>query len=246
MEKLIQIFDDAQQLTEAAAKLFIDTAVQAIAANGRFTVALTGGSSPIALHKLLASPENQQKIDWNKVFIFWGDERWVPFEDDRSNTKMAFETLLNHVSIPKENIFPMYSSESSPAEHAAAYEASIRKVVGQEGAFDLILLGMGDDGHTASLFPHTAILAEETKWVDAYYLEPQSMYRITLTAPLINKAKHIAVLTFGEKKTDALYEVLEGERNPQEYPTQLLAPTQGELVFLTDKVAASRLKAVIN
>lgn len=238
---MIRIFDNTQQLTEAAATLFIATAKQAIAENGKFTVALTGGSSPIALHKILASAEYQTMIDWEKFFVFWGDERWVPFDDERSNTKMAFETLLNHVPIPKDHIYKMYSETLSPEEHAVQYEAEIKAVLGENGAFDLILLGMGDDGHTASLFPHTAVLAEDKKWVDAYYLEPQSMYRITLTAPLINRAKNIVVITFGEKKTDALYEVLEGERNPQEYPSQLLAPTNGKLLFLTDRVAASRL-----
>ncbi|ERJ57679.1 6-phosphogluconolactonase [Sphingobacterium paucimobilis] len=239
---MIQIFENTQQLTEAAAALFIDTAKEAIAKNNKFTVALTGGSSPIALHKLLASPDYQQMIDWKKVYVFWGDERWVPFEDDRSNTKMAFETLLNHVPIPQDNIFKMYSETVSPEKYATQYEADIKKVVGEDGAFDLILLGMGDDGHTASLFPHTAVLAEDKKWVDAYYLGPQSMYRITLTAPLINKAKNIAVLTFGDKKTDALYEVLEGARNVQQYPSQLLAPSHGKLVFMTDQAAAKRLK----
>lgn len=238
---MIQIFDNTQELITAAAALFVRVAEQAIVDNGKFTVALTGGSSPVALHKLLASPEYQQKIDWSKVFVFWGDERWVPFEDDRSNTKMAFETLLNHVPIPKSHIYAMYSETATAEEHAVQYEAAIKAIVGEDGAFDLILLGMGDDGHTASLFPHTTILKEDKKWVDAYYLEPQSMYRITLTAPLINKAKNIAVLTFGDKKTNALYEVLEGARNPQEYPTQLLNPTNGTLVFLTDKAAASRL-----
>lgn len=240
---MVQIFENTQQLTVAAAALFIDAAKHAIAEKGKFTVALTGGSSPIALHKLLATADYQQQIDWGKVFVFWGDERWVPFDDERSNTKMAFDTLLNHVPIPKDHIYKMYSETGSPQEHAARYENAIKSVVGEDGAFDLILLGMGDDGHTASLFPHTAVLAEDKKWVDAYYLEPQSMYRITLTAPLINKAKNIAVLTFGEKKTNALYEVLEGERNPEEYPSQLLAPTNGTLVFLTDNAAAKRLKS---
>lgn len=240
---MIQIFDNTAQLTEEAAAIFVKSANKAIQEKGRFTVALTGGSSPIALHQLLATEAYQKQIEWTKVFVFWGDERWVPFDDERSNTKMAFDTLLNLVPIPKENIFPMYTTEKSAEEYAVEYEATIRKQVGEDGVFDLILLGMGDDGHTASLFPHTAVLAEKTKWVDAYYLEPQSMFRITLTAPLINKAKKIVVLTFGDKKTNALYEVLQGDRNPQEYPSQLLAPINGQLLFLTDKAAASRLKS---
>lgn len=238
---MIQIFDNTEQLTEAAAKIFVQLAQKAKDEKRKFTVALTGGSSPIALHKLLATDEYQRLVDWNNVYIFWGDERWVPFDDDRSNTKMAFDTLLNLVPIPKENIFPMYSADKSAEEYAIDYEDTIRIQLGEDGVFDLILLGMGDDGHTASLFPHTAVLKEEKKWVDAYYLAPQDMYRITLTSPLINKAKNIVVLTFGEKKTDALYEVLEGAHNPQQYPSQLLAPVNGSLLFLTDKIAASRL-----
>lgn len=239
---MIQIFENTDYLAEAAATLFVRISQEAIDAKGRFSVALTGGSSPIALYKLLASDKYKRSVDWNSVYIFWGDERWVPFDDDRSNTKMAFDTLLNLVPIPKENIFPMYSAEKSAEEYATDYEDTIRRQVGDDGVFDLILLGMGDDGHTASLFPHTDVLKEDKKWVAAYYLEPQHMYRITLTAPLINKAKNIIVLTFGDKKTNALYEVLEGEHNPDQYPSQLLAPTDGKLLFLTDRAAASRLR----
>jgi len=238
---MVRIFKDANELTTAAAELFVQASKEAIAEKGSFTVALTGGSSPIKLHQLLATPAYREEVDWANVYIFWGDERWVPMEDERSNAKMAFDTLLNFVPVPSGQIYPMYDAVKSPEEYAVIYEQLIRDVVDNDGVFDLILLGMGDDGHTASLFPGTAILKEETKWVDAYYLEPQEMYRITLTAPLINRAKKLVVMTFGEKKTHALREVLEGEHNPELYPSQLLKPTNGELIFLTDEVAASQL-----
>ena len=238
---MVQIFKDANELSAAAAELFVQTSKDAIAAKGSFTVALTGGSSPIKLHQLLATPAYREEVDWANVFIFWGDERWVSMEDERSNAKMAFDTLLNFVPIPSGQINPMYDAVKSPEEFAPIYEQWIREQVDEDGVFDLILLGMGDDGHTASLFPGTAVLKEETKWVDAYYLEPQQMYRITLTAPLINRAKKIVVITFGEKKTHALHEVLEGEHNPKLYPSQLLKPVNGELLFMVDEVAASQL-----
>lgn len=242
---MIQIFKDANELSAAAADIFVQAAKEAIASKGSFTVALTGGSSPIKLHHLLATPAYSDQIDWANVYVFWGDERWVPMEDDRSNAKMAFETLLNFVHIPTKQIHPMYDAVQTPEAFAAEYEQWIKEQVGANGAFDLILLGMGDDGHTASLFPGTAVLGEETKWVAAYYLQAQDMYRITLTAPLINRAKQLVVMTFGEKKTHALYEVLEGERNPQLYPSQLLNPVNGKLTFLVDEIAASQLSASV-
>lgn len=237
---MIEVFDKKDELIKYVANEFVSIAQKAIEENGKFVVALTGGSSPIDLHKLLATDDYQSKIDWEKVYIFWGDERWVPLEDDRSNAKMAFTTLLNDVNIPQANIFPMYNDVISPEEYAAEYQQFIKEV-SPEGIFDLILLGMGDDGHTASLFPHQKVLEEQDKWVDAYYLEPQSMYRITLTAPLINQAKNVQIIVFGENKANAFYEVLQGEKNPTEYPTQLINPTRGNLVFLVDKAAASKI-----
>ncbi len=242
---MIKIYPQPSDIYPAAADLFVASAKKAIASKGSFTVALTGGSSPVELYKLLATPAYLDQIDWTKVFVFWGDERWVPLADPLSNAKMAFETLLQQVPLPEDHIFPMYDIDRSPEEFAVVYEQQLRRVLGTEGQFDLILLGMGDDGHTASLFPHTAVLQEKTKWVDAYYLEPQQMHRITLTAPLLNKAKQIVVITFGEKKAPALYEVLEGARNSEEYPSQLLNPTNGDILFMVDKDAASRLSEAV-
>jgi 6-phosphogluconolactonase len=239
---MVKIFDTKEEIPSQAADLFVTAAHNAIQKRGRFVLALTGGSSPVALYQLLATPAYQEKIDWNKVFVFWGDERWVALDDDLSNAKMAFDTLLDKVNIPKSNIFPMYKEGISAENYALDYENSIKSITGDDGQFDLILLGMGDDGHTASLFPGQAVLQEEDKWVAAYYLEPQTMFRITLTAPLINKARQIVVLTFGENKAHALNEVLHGDYNPEKYPSQLIKPVDGELLFLTDKSATTRIK----
>jgi len=235
---MIQIYNTTEEVNTAAADLFTTAAQDAIAKRGKFTAVLTGGSSPAGIYKLLASDAYKNKIDWSKVYIFWGDERWVPLNDDLSNAKMSYAALLSHVPIPSENIFEMYKDGVTPEDYAVTYEQSIRKILGEEGKFDFIFLGMGDDGHTASLFPGEAVLNEQNKWVDAYFLAPQNMHRITLTAPLINKAEKIIVVTFGEKKAHALKEVTKGEYNPSLYPTQLIKPVSGELVFLVDKSAA--------
>ena len=235
---MIQIYNTTEEINTKAADLFAASAQKAIAEKGKFTAVLTGGSSPAGIYKLLASDAYKTKIDWSKVFIFWGDERWVPLNDDLSNAKMSYATLLSHVPIPAENIFEMYKDGVTPEDFAVTYEQSIRTVLGNEGKFDLILLGMGDDGHTASLFPREAVLDEQNKWVTAYYLAPQSMHRITLTAPLINKAEKIIVVAFGEKKAHALKEVTTGVYNPTTYPMQLIKPLSGELLFLVDKGAA--------
>lgn len=238
---MVQQFNSSNEIFEAAAALFVEAVKQAIAAKGQFSVALTGGSSPLGLHRLLASDKYRNEIDWTKVLIFWGDERWVPLEDELSNAKMAYETLLNEVPVADSHIFPMYQADTEPQAYAADYEAILKAKLGEDAALDFIFLGMGDDGHTASLFPHTAVLQEQDKWVDAYYLEPQKMYRITLTAPFINRASQIVVISFGDKKASALQQVLQGDYNPAQYPSQLLKPSNGELIFMVDEAAAQLL-----
>ena len=237
---MVSIFNSKEEITPHAANIFVAAAQNAIQKRGRFLVALTGGSSPVSIYKLLATPQYKAKIDWENVFVFWGDERWVPLDDERSNAKMSSDYLLNHVGIPKSNLFPMYKEGFSPEEYAFEYEKLIKSLTGEHGQFDLILLGMGDDGHTASLFPGEAVLHENNKWVSAFYLESQSMYRITLSAPFINRAKEIVVITFGENKAHALNEVLYGDYNPEKYPTQLIKPLDGKLLFLTDQAAINK------
>lgn len=236
---MVSIFNNKEEITTHAANIFVAAAQNAIQERGRFVVALTGGSSPVALYQLLATDQYKVKIDWDSVFVFWGDERWVPLDDERSNAKMAHDNLLSHIGIPKSKLFPMYKDRVSPEDYASEYEESIKSITGEEGQFDLILLGMGDDGHTASLFPGQAVLQENNKWVVAYYLESQSMFRITLTAPLINRAKQVVLLTFGKNKAHALNEVLYGAHDPEKYPTQLIKPSDGELLFLTDQAATN-------
>ncbi|MBS1601545.1 MAG: 6-phosphogluconolactonase, partial [Bacteroidetes bacterium] len=186
--------------------------------------------------------------DWSKMHIFWGDERAVPFEDDRNNAKMAYETLLNFVTIPASQIHVM-RTDIGPDESAAEYEKILHQyfdaVPGASplpNSFDLVLLGMGDDGHTLSLFPGMPIVHEEQAWARAFWLPAQDMYRITLTKTIVNKAAHIAFLTTGPGKAHALKEVLKGAYNPDLYPSQEIKPVSGDLHWFVDAAAASDLK----
>ncbi|WP_326983334.1 6-phosphogluconolactonase [Chryseobacterium sp. MYb264] len=231
----ITVFDDLDTLYKKSADLFVDLSQKAIKKQGHFSVALSGGSSPKNIFKLLATEAYASQIDWANVYFFWVDERWVALNDDKSNAKMTIETLLDKVPVNKSHIFPMYKDGVEPQKYAEEYEAQIRAILGDNGIFDFILLGMGDDGHTASLFPGEAVLDEKQKWVDAYYLKPQEMFRITLTAPIINKAENILVIAFGESKKHALNEVLNGEYNPKLYPLQLIERNEGFRFFTDEK-----------
>ncbi|MFY1047191.1 6-phosphogluconolactonase [Chryseobacterium sp. GP-SGM7] len=232
----ITIFDDLETLYQKSADTFVELSEKSIKKHDKFVVALSGGSSPKAIFSLLATPEYAGKIEWSRVYFFWVDERWVSLDDEKSNYKMTLETLLNKVSINENQVFPMYKAGIEPEDYAKEYETQIRNVLGADGIFDFILLGMGDDGHTASLFPGEEILHEKDKWVDAFYLKPQEMFRITLTEPIINKAENILIVTFGQSKKHALNEVLNGEYNPELYPLQLIEKRDGFQVF-TDKEA---------
>ncbi|MCY0979343.1 6-phosphogluconolactonase [Chryseobacterium wangxinyae] len=229
----LTVVDHVDQLYTKTADLFVEFAAEAIANNGKFVVALSGGSSPKSIFELLSTKAYSDKIEWDKVWFFWVDERWVSLDNEKSNANMTFESLLNHVPVHQNQIFPMFKENITPEDYAAEYESKIREVLGEKGQFDCILLGMGDDGHTASLFPGENILEETTKWVDAYYLSPQEMYRITLTAPIINMAKNVLVVTFGAQKRHALNEIINGEFNPNLYPLQLIKPQESELQILT-------------
>lgn len=231
----IRIFDDLDTLYTEAADFFADLSEKSIREKGRFTVALSGGSSPKAIFQLLATEKYAGKIQWDKIYFFWVDERWVPLNDEKSNARMTFETLLDRVPVCEDHIFPMYKANITPEKYAQEYESYIRNVLGDEGVFDFILLGMGDDGHTASLFPGEQILKENERWVDAYYLKPQEMHRITLTAPVINKAENILAVAFGESKKHALNEILNGDYNPELYPMQLIEKKENFLFFTDHK-----------
>lgn len=242
---MLNILPTKEEIFKEAAQLFVAAANEAIDRKGYFTVALTGGSSPEGLYRLLSEDQYKKQIDWSKVLVFWGDERWVSLDNELSNAKMSHEALLKNVPVLPDHVFPMYEEGMEPKDFASKYNTLLKEKLGDDGVMDLILLGMGGDGHTASLFPGTAVLEEKEKWVAAYYLEAQQMYRITLTAPFLNKAGKIIVITFGEAKADALKQVLEGDYNPSLYPSQLLKPSQGELLFLVDEKAAEHLNSTI-
>lgn len=238
---MVKKFNNLEELNESAAELFVRAANDAVAEKGHFTVVLTGGSSPVGLYHLLATPYYKEQVLWEQVYVFWCDERWVPLTDERNNARMAFETLLDHVPIQKDHVYPMWSDDVAAEDYAMVYERLLQRHLGAEGEFDLVLLGMGADGHTASWFPNTKVLHERTKWVDAYYLDSQEMYRITLTVPTVNRAKQIAVITYGAGKSEALFQVLEGEKDFKKYPAQLIDGEGKDVIWLVDEAAARLL-----
>jgi 6-phosphogluconolactonase len=238
---MIRIFHDLEGISRAAAELFADAAEQAISSRGRFSVALSGGNTPRRLHEILSAEPYHSQIQWQAVHVFWGDERCVPLDDPRSNFRMARETLFDHVSIPAENIHAV-QGDLPPVEAAAQYETELRNFFRDEPPiFDLILLGMGDNAHTASLFPHTPVLNETERWVSEVYVAELNMFRVTLTAPLINQAGQVIFLVSGADKALALQNVLEGAYHPQEYPAQLIRPNGAHPLWLVDKAAAHKL-----
>lgn len=208
----------------------------------RFTIALSGGSTPKALHELLAKSPYREQIPWAQLHVFWGDERYVPIDDEQSNAGMAYDTLLGHVYTPEDQIH-VWRTELEPDAAAADYDRVLHDYFGEgnDTTFDLVLLGMGDDGHTLSLFPGTEVVHEKTAWTKAYFLTQQNMYRLTLTAPIVNRAACVLFLVAGPKKAEPLKEVLEGDYNPDKYPSQEIKPADGDLVWMVDEKAAALL-----
>lgn len=243
-----QIFPDPKSLVEGAASYIADLAVRSIADRGRFTVALSGGNTPKPVYQRLAEDPYRQRIDWSRVEIFFGDERCVPPDDPQSNYLMARNTLLDHVPIPSGNIYRMLGEEV-PDKAAAAYTAVLENVlrgkVGQAPtpSFDLVLLGMGDNGHTASLFPGLPAVSEQVRWVMAQYVEVVGMWRLTLTPVILNAARNVAFLVSGADKAEMVSRVVEGVYQPIVLPSQVVEPTPGELVWLLDAAAASKLRS---
>lgn len=224
------------------AQYFVDAANRAIASQGRFSVALSGGSSPKKLYELLASEAFKDQLDWTKVYFFFGDERNVPHNDPQSNYLMAKTALFEPLHIDAAQTFPVDTS-LPPAQAAEAYTQAINQHFGQVPArFDLVLLGLGDNSHTASLFPHTPVLHDASMGAKEVYVEELKADRITLTAPLINQAQAVAFLVFGEDKAEAVKHILEDPRNIEEYPAQLIAPASDELHWFLDTAAASKLQ----
>jgi 6-phosphogluconolactonase len=237
----IRVFPDPQALAEAAARHVVESAQSAIDARGVFTITLSGGSTPRELHLKLASPPLAGQVDWSRVHVFFGDERCVAPDDERSNYRMADETLLSRVPIPRGQIHRM-RGELPPEQAADDYERELRDFFKDEPPrLDLILLGMGDNGHTASLFPGLTAVHEHERWVVAEYVPEVSMWRITLTPVIINLAREVVFLVAGAAKADMLRQVLEGPFAPDERPAQIVRPSPGEVVWLIDAAAAAKL-----
>jgi 6-phosphogluconolactonase len=237
----LHLYKDPEELSKEVAKWIAGRIADTLKKQDRFTIALSGGSTPKALHKLLAAAPYKEKIDWTKLHVFWGDERAVPFEDERNNAKMAYDTLLNFVPVPASQIHIM-RTDIAPEQSAIEYEKILRQYFDPSAlSFDLVLLGMGDDGHTLSLFPGTEVVHEETAWVTAFFLQAQDMFRITLTKTIVNRSACVAFLTTGTGKAHALKEVLKGTYNPDLYPSQEIRPVAGELHWFVDEAAAAGL-----
>lgn len=239
----IKFYESGEDLALAAAQYVVHVGQRAIDSSGRFSIALAGGSTPRSLYQLLTSEMFKIRLAWEKVHVFWGDERPVPPEHPDSNFRMAQETLLSGVSISAGNIHRM-KGELPPQDAAREYENELRRFFSEHPwpQLDLVLLGMGDDGHTASLFPNTAALQEKERWVTANPVEKLSTIRITLTVPAINAARHVLFLVQGENKAEPLKAVIEGSHQPENFPSQFIQPAQGTLVWMVDKAAGAQLE----
>lgn len=242
----VRILPDATALSRAAADEFLQVARAAIDARGRFMAALSGGSTPKAIYSLLAADQKTgaHPLPWEKVHVFFGDERHVPPDHADSNYRMANEALLSKVPIPPENIHRV-RAELDAAHAAAEYEAELKSVfhprANELPRFDLVMLGMGPDGHTASLFPGSTALAERRALVCATWVEKFKSHRITFTFPLLNAAAEVLFVVGGTDKTDMLRNVLRGDPSGQRYPAQEIRPTAGRPIWLVDEAAAARV-----
>lgn len=243
MNRTIYKAADLQALIPFAAQSLIHLLGQA-GHRAFFSLALAGGSTPRGLYERLATPEVASQLPWDCMHVFWGDERHVPPDHPESNYRMAYEALLSKVPVPSHQIHRIRGELPNPAEAAARYERELRDafaVSSDVPRFDLILLGMGEDGHTASLFPGSQVIHETTKLVAAPWVERLHAYRITLTPVVLNAARHVWFLVCGEAKARALEAVLEGPYDPETYPAQLVRPRDGHVMWFVDASAAARL-----
>ncbi len=241
---MLEIFTDAEALSRGAAALFVHLAERAVATRGRFVVALSGGGTPRRSYELLAEPAFAARVAWPLVHVFWGDERCVPLDDPLSNARLAREAWLDQVPIPAAQVHPI-GCQANPADAARQYEDELRHFFrGGPPRFDLVFLGLGENGHTASLFPGSAALAEQERWAVEVYVPDQDLYRVTLTLPVINGAAVVAFLVAGAAKAQVLSQVLDGPRDPQRLPAQLVNPRSGERRWLVDREAAALLSDV--
>ncbi len=240
----IAIYPDTETLSQEAAQYIVRVAQEAITSHRRFTIALSGGSTPKKLYALLAEEPYRSQIDWSVVDIFWSDERCVPPSDSESNYLMAQQVLLSKIPIPANQIHRMPADQTDRDAASYAYTLEMQQTIGSESvpSFDLIQLGMGPEGHTASLFPGQPSLHEQQRLVMPVTVPKPPPPRLTFTPRLLNAASHVLFLVTGAEKQDAVKAVLEGEFQPDEYPAQIVKPTKGEVTWMLDTSAAGKLQ----
>ena len=241
MKPAVEILTDAAALANRAAQMVLDCSLNLTSSKETFSIGLSGGSTPQALYQLLADPaqEFRNRFPWSKTHFFWTDERHVGPDHPDSNYRMVHEAMLSRVQVPPANIHRI-PGELRNAEHAAAdYEKELKKFFGNLPKLDLVLLGMGSDGHTASIFPGSEVLNERDQLVAAPWVDQLSTYRLTMTLPILNNADAVLLLVSGEEKAEMLHHVLRGPEN--QYPVQSIQPTNGSLTWLVDSAAASKL-----
>ena len=235
---MIKSFSAAEELCEHAMELFIGLAKKHIDAKGKFSVVLSGGRTPNLMYDMMAREENASRVDWKNVFVFWGDERYVGYKSPDNNAYQAKQHLLDRVPIPVENIFRIPVTGDHVTD-ALKYEEKIRSFFeGRTPSFDLLFLGMGDEAHTASLFPGSDLIDEQERLVRDVYVELKQMQRISFTPVLINSSKNIVFMVTGAEKLPAFREVIKGKYDPQQYPAQIVKPIDGELIWLVGKELA--------
>lgn len=240
----IAIYSDADTLSQEAAQYIVRVATESIASHRRFTLALSGGSTPKKLYTLLGAEPYRSQIDWALVDIFWSDERCVPPGNAESNYLMAQQVLLSKIPIPANQIHRMPADQTDRNAASYAYTLEMQQTIGSDGVpiFDLIQLGMGPEGHTASLFPHQPSLHEQQRLVMPVSVPKPPPDRLTFTPRLLNAAKHVLFLVTGAEKQDAVKVVLEGDYQPDEYPAQIVQPAKGEVTWMLDTQAAEKLQ----
>lgn len=238
---MIRVYADYEKLSLAAADLIATEAVAAVRDHGRFSIALAGGNTPRRTYEILSAPPLCDRVPWESAHVFWGDERCVPTRDPRSNSLMARRALLDHVPVPASQIHPI-TCASAPKEAARQYEMLLRSFfAGHENGFDLVFLGLGEDGHTASLFHGSQALEDQDRCVASVYVPSQELHRVTITPPLINLARIVVFLVSGAAKAAILRDILEGSDSTPSLPARLIRPVNGKLIWLADREAASLL-----
>jgi 6-phosphogluconolactonase len=243
VEYHLEVLPTAALAAEAAGRRFVLAAGAAIPARGQFLVTLSGGSTPRSVYTLLARAPWAAELDWSRIRVLWGDERCVPPDHEESNYRMAREALLDHVPIPPANVHRIHGEED-PVQAAAAYERLLRALLGrgESPGIDFAFLGLGEDGHTASLFPGSMAVRDDARWVRAQYVERVARWRVTLTPAALNAAAEVAFIALGRAKAAIVQQVLEGPRRPDQLPAQRIAPASGQLRWFLDADAAAGLR----